>query len=141
MPAKGELRQALMAVGFASGNWLPDAIMQYALPDIDLMSIDLDGLQAKRDRMVTALQEYGYELRVPEATFYLLAKAPIEDDVEFTRRLRADKVLVLPGRTVDMPGYFRISLTATDEMIDRALPVFAEAMGEMGPRAAPTAAR
>jgi hypothetical protein len=25
-----------------------------------------------------------------------------------------------------MPGYFRISLTATDAMIDRALPVFAE---------------
>jgi aspartate aminotransferase len=34
--------------------------------------------------------------------------------------------LVLPGVAVDMPGYFRISLTATDAMIDRALPVFAE---------------
>jgi aspartate aminotransferase len=52
-------------------------------------------------------------------------KAPIQDDVEFARRLREDKVLVLPGHTVDMPGYFRISLTATDGMIDRALPVFA----------------
>jgi aspartate aminotransferase len=128
MPAKGDLRQALMAVGIASGNWLPDAIMQYALPDIDVMSIDLGGLQSKRDRMVTALREYGYELHVPEAAFYLLVKAPIEDDVEFTRRLRTEKVLVLPGRTVDMPGYFRISLTATDAMIDRALPVFARGM-------------
>jgi aspartate aminotransferase len=77
--------------------------MQYALPDIDLMSIDLDGLQVKRDRMVTALREYGYELRVPEATFYLLVKAPIEDDVAFTRRLRAHKVLVLPGRSPAAP--------------------------------------
>jgi aspartate aminotransferase len=127
MPARAELRQAMMAVGLASGNWLPDAIMQYALPDIDLMSIDLAGLQAKRDRMVAALRASGYELPVPQATFYLLVKAPVEDDVEFARRLRRDRVLVLPGRTVDMPGYFRISLTATDEMIDRALPVFAAA--------------
>jgi aspartate aminotransferase len=141
MPAKAELRRALMAVGLASGNWLPDAIMQYALPDIDLMSIDLAGLQSKRDRMVAALRAYGYELHRPEATFYLLVKAPIEDDVEFARRLRRDNVLVLPGRTVDRPGYFRISLTATDDMIDRALPVFAAAMTAAGPRVPPTAFR
>jgi aspartate aminotransferase len=59
------------------------------------------------------------------------------DDVEFARRLREDNVLVLPGRTVDMPGYFRISLTATDGMIDRALPVFAAAMTAAGPRVPP----
>jgi aspartate aminotransferase len=29
---------------------------------------------------------------------------------------------------LELPGYFRISLTATDEMIERALPVFAAAM-------------
>jgi aspartate aminotransferase len=127
MPARAEMRRALLAAGIASGNWLPDAIMQYALPDIDPMSIDLAGLQSKRDRMAAALRAYGYELRLPEATFYLLVKAPMDDDVEFARRLSKDKLLVLPGRTVDMPGYFRISLTATDDMIDRALPVFAAA--------------
>jgi aspartate aminotransferase len=132
MPAKAQLRQAIVAMGFASSNLLPDAIMQYALPDIDLMSIDLAGLQSKRDRMVAALRAYGYELHVPEATFYLLVKSPIEDDVEFARRLRRDNVLVLPGRMVDRPGYFRLSLTATNDMIDRALPVFARALTEGG---------
>jgi aspartate aminotransferase len=134
MPAKAELRRAVMAVGLASANGLPDALMQYALPDIEVMSIDLGGLRSKRDRMVAALQEYGYDLHPPEATFYLLVKAPIEDDVEFARRLRRDNVLVLPGRTVDLPGYFRISLTATDDMIDRALPVFAAAITTAGSR-------
>jgi aspartate aminotransferase len=64
---------------------------------------------------------------------YLLVKAPIDDDVEFARRLRKDKLLVLPGRTVDMPGYFRISLTATDDMIDRALPAFGAARHSNAP--------
>jgi len=67
----------------------------------------------------------------PQATFYVLPKSPIEDDVLFARTLAAQKVLVLPGSAVDMPGYFRISLTATDAMIDRALPVFAEVMSRL----------
>jgi len=33
----------------------------------------------------------------------------------------------LPGSMMEMPGYFRISLTASDEMIRRALPGFAAA--------------
>jgi aspartate aminotransferase len=122
MPGREEVRLAFRAMGAATGNFLPDAIMQYALPEIEQMSIDLDHLQRKRDRMVDALRELGYELNIPEGTFYLLPKSPIEDDVEFTRSLREKKVLVLPGRAVEMPGYFRLSLTATDDMIDRALP-------------------
>jgi aspartate aminotransferase len=130
MPGREDLRLAFLAVGAATGNWLPDAVMQYALPDIEQISIDMDHLQDKRDRMVEALAHYGYELHRPEATFYLLPRSPIPDDLEFARRLRRDKVVILPGRALDMPGYFRLSLTATDDMIDRALPVFASVMAE-----------
>jgi aspartate aminotransferase len=126
MPGHDQVLQAFMVASFSTGNMLPDAIMQYALPEIDTMSIDLDHLQRKRDRVVDALREMGYEVHSPQATFYLLPKAPIENDMLFARTLAAQKVLVLPGVAVEMPGYFRISLTATDAMIDRALPVFAE---------------
>jgi aspartate aminotransferase len=131
MPGRDQVRQAFMVAGFSTSNMLPDAIMQYALPEIDAMSIDLDHLQRKRDRVVDALSEMGYEVHSPQATFYLLPKAPIEDDMLFARTLAAQKVLVLPGTAVDMPGYFRISLTATDVMIDRALPVFAEVISNL----------
>ncbi|TMG34254.1 MAG: aminotransferase class I/II-fold pyridoxal phosphate-dependent enzyme [Chloroflexi bacterium] len=131
MPGRDQVRQAFMVAGFSTGNMLPDAIMQYALPEIDAMSIDLHHLQRKRDRVVDALREMGYEVQSPQATFYLLPKAPIEDDMLFARTLAAQKVLVLPGTAVDMPGYFRISLTATDVMIDRALPVFAEVISNL----------
>jgi len=124
MPHREDLRMAFLATALATGNMLPDAIMQYALPEIETMMIDLADLQAKRDKMVAALGKAGYEVHTPEATFYLLVRSPIPDDIEFTRMLREKKVLVLPGRAVEMPGYFRISLTATNEMIDRALPVF-----------------
>jgi aspartate aminotransferase len=39
-------------------------------------------------------------------------------------------VLVLPGTIVEVPGWFRVSLTASDEMVEASLPRFAAAMHE-----------
>jgi len=35
-------------------------------------------------------------------------------------------VFVLPGSVMNVPDHFRISLTASDEMVERALPAFAQ---------------
>ena len=39
-------------------------------------------------------------------------------------RLADRNVFVLPGSLMNAPAYFRISLTASDDMVERALPVF-----------------
>ena len=59
---------------------------------------------------------------------YLLPRCPRADDWAFAQTLAREKVLVLPGQVVEMPGYFRISLTATDDMVERSLPVFERAL-------------
>ena len=128
MPDRERIRRALLAVAFGHGDLPPDAVMQYALPEIETLSIDIGHLQRKRDRLVAALRDLGYEVHVPEGTFYLLPRTPIEDDVAFTEALARRDVFVLPGTAMEMPGYIRLSLTATDAMIDRALPVFAAAI-------------
>src|SRR5262249_22385612 len=128
LPDRDEVRLTFLAVALAIGTGFPDNIMQFALPEIDRVLIDLESLQAKRGRMVAGLRSCGYEVHPPEATFYLLPRSPDPDDVAFTERLAAAKVLVTPGRALEMPGYLRISLTATDDMIDRALPIFADAL-------------
>jgi aspartate aminotransferase len=61
-----------------------------------------------------------------------MVRAPIEDDVAFAESLNRRKVLVLPGSIVELPGWFRISLTASDEMVERGLPGFAAAFAEAG---------
>jgi aspartate aminotransferase len=81
-------------------------------------------LQRRRDRVVDALRSFGYDLHSPEGTFYLLPTSPDPDDVAFTERLAKEKVYVLPGEVVEMPGRFRISITGNDEMVERALPIF-----------------
>ena len=78
--------------------------------------------------MVKALREAGYELNVPDGTFYVLVRSPWADMDAFVEHLARQGVLVLPGSTFEMPRHFRISVTASDEMIERALPVFASAI-------------
>ncbi|MBW3651862.1 MAG: aminotransferase class I/II-fold pyridoxal phosphate-dependent enzyme [Actinobacteria bacterium] len=127
MPGREEMRKALLVSQF-SGYGVPDAVLQHALPAIEPLCIDLARLQRRRDVMVEALRECGYEVHVPEGTFYLLPRCPTPDDAAFTERLAADDVFVLPGHIVELPGYFRISLTASDEMVERSLPRFAAAI-------------
>jgi aspartate aminotransferase len=127
MPGRERLRRMAMVAALATANAQPDAVMQYALPDIEHITLDLPRLQRRRDRMLGALRGMGYQVHTPEATFYLLPRCPSADDWAFARALAREKVLVLPGEVVEMPGYFRISLTATDDMVERSLAVFERA--------------
>ena len=129
MPDREPLRDAIVMAQIAGGWLFPSAIMQYAIDDLEQLSIDLVELERKRDWFVDELTTMGYDLRSPEGTFYLWLRAPQPDDVAFVERLAEEKVFVLPGTTCESPGHFRISLTATPDMIQRALPVFAKAKG------------
>jgi aspartate aminotransferase len=124
IPNRQPLREAIEVSQIAAGWLFPNAVLQYAIDDLEQLSIDLADLEAKRDRLASELTEFGYDLRVPEGTFYLWVRSPDTDDVAFCRRLADSNVLVLPGTVCEVPGYFRISLTASNDMIDRALPAF-----------------
>ncbi len=127
MPDREALRPALTASQLATGYAFPNALLQHALPELEGLSIDLAHLQRKRDTLVRALREAGYEVHLPEGTFYLLPRSPLADDWAFVERLAEHNILCLPGVVTEAPGYFRISLTANDDMLERALPGFAAA--------------
>jgi aspartate aminotransferase len=128
MPDREAMREALMIAQLTiGGNGVPNAVLQRALGDLEELSVDVKALQRRRDRMVESLQASGYDVHTPEGTFYLLPRSPIEDDVAFTEQLAKDKVFILPGALVEMPGWFRISITGNDDMVERALPIFERA--------------
>jgi aspartate aminotransferase len=111
----------------ASGWGFPNALLQHAIADLEGLSVDVAALQARRDRMVPALRELGYDVSRPEGAFYLMVRSPEPDDLAFTDRLAELGALVMPGTIVECPGWFRISLTASDTMVERGLEAFAEA--------------
>ncbi len=127
LPNREELRGTIELAQMAGGWLFPNALLQHSIDDLENLSIDLIELEKKRDVMADALLEMGYELRLPEGTFYLWVRSPKPDDYQFAATLAEKGVLVLPGSVSEGPGYFRISLTGTMEMIERSLPVFAAA--------------
>jgi aspartate aminotransferase len=125
MPEREELREGIFAAQVATGFAVANALLQHALVDLDPLSVDMKVLQSRRDRMVDALRDMGYELHVPEATFYLMPRSPIDDDARLCDWLGEEGIIAMPGSFLELPGYFRLSLTATDDMIERSLPAFA----------------
>ncbi|WP_242492256.1 aminotransferase class I/II-fold pyridoxal phosphate-dependent enzyme [Agromyces binzhouensis] len=121
------LREAATPVQLAIGWGFPDALMQYSVPALEGVSIDLAELTRKRDRMYGSLQSAGYTLTKPEGTFYLWGRAPGGDAAAFCGALAERGVYLMPGTLFDQPAHFRISLTATMETIERALPALEEA--------------
>jgi len=127
MPDREDLRQRIMVAQLAGGFLFPNALLQHALSDLEKMSIDVSALERRRDRLVPALRDLGFETTMPEGTFYVMARSPIEDDEAFGDFLAEEDVLILPGTVVEVPGWFRISLTASDAMVERSLAGFERA--------------
>ena len=128
MPDRDQLRDAMLVAQTSLGWTFPNALMQYAMGDLEQASIDVPAMQRRRDRIVDALTEMGYEAIRPEGTFYVMVRSPVADDLVFMNRLADEKVFVLPGQMFELPGWFRISLTANDSMVDRSLLGFERAI-------------
>lgn len=127
MPERELLREAIFAAQIATGWAFPNSLTQHALADLERYSIDVDHLERRRDRLVSALSEIGYRVWSPEGTFFMLARAPWPDDLAFAELLAEHGVLVLPGSIFEYPGHFRLSLTASDATIERSLAGFGAA--------------
>ena len=132
MPDRDRLRDDTFLYQTVSGFSFPNADLQHAMADLEPMSIDIPHMQHRRDRIVSELRQMGYETTMPEGTFYIMVRSPIEDDIAFSEILNRHKVLTLPGTIVELPGWLRVSLTASDEMVDIGLPGFRAALTEAG---------
>jgi aspartate aminotransferase len=120
-----------MLLAQVSHGWaFPVAPLQHSIAELDRIGIDVERLQRRRDLLVGALREQGYDVVEPEGTFYIIARSPIPEDQAFFDLLVRHDVFVLPGSVFEMPGWFRLSVTASDDMCERAVPAFAKAIEE-----------
>jgi len=126
-----ELRNATVTAQMALGWCFPNAVMQYAIPDLETLTIDRAALAKRRDRLMDLLERNGIATLRPEGTFYLWNRWPEGNPDELWSVLASRDVFVMPGRIMNAPAYFRMSLTASDEMIERAAPAFEE-LGSLG---------
>lgn len=128
-PEREQIAEELVRWTRIAGYATPTALMQRALPGLLRLRHDLSRLAPLRKRLLEGLLEAGYDYVEPEGGFFAYVRTPSEhaDDFAFVEELAGNGVLALPAPVFHHRGYFRLSLTATEEMLERALPVLAEA--------------
>ncbi len=106
------------------------ALIQRVVKKVQGVTVDVEQYRRKRDFLYQELTRIGYQVVKPQGAFYLFPKSPLEDEVEFVRKLAEKKVLVVPGRGFGLPGYFRISYCLPDSVLEGSISGFEQAYQE-----------
>ena len=103
------------------------ALIQRVVKQVQGVMVDVEQYRRKRDYLYNELTRIGYQVVKPQGAFYFFPKSPLEDEVEFVKKLADEKVLVVPGRGFGLPGYFRISYCLPDSVIEGSIAGFEKA--------------
>jgi len=128
MPHREALRTPIDTAQTFTGLAIANSVLMHGLADLEGLTIDISHLERRRNRLVEMLQSHGYSVHIPEGSFYLFPRSPWDDDWAFCEVLADHDVFCLPGSVFEMPGCFRLSVTASDTMIEHANAGFAAAM-------------
>jgi aspartate aminotransferase len=102
----------------------PTSLMQRAVPRLLSLEHDQAWLLGWRARFVKQLSSFGYRVIPPQATMFIYVKTPDGyEDFGFVEELAAAGMLALPAPIFHHRGYFRLSLTGTEGMLEQALSV------------------
>ena len=103
------------------------ALMQKAVESVQNEIVDIKIYKEKRDFLYDNLTKLGYECVKPDGAFYLFPKTPIADDTKFVSILQQYNILTVPGKGFGKGGYFRISYSVEDWVIEGSIKGFEEA--------------
>lgn len=108
------------------------AVLQRTVADLNDAAVATDIYAGRRKLLLEALDGVGIEYVKPSGAFYVFAKAPGGDDIEFVNYLKKYNILAVPGTGFGGPGYFRLSYCISEDIIKRSAPFFKKAMIERG---------
>ena len=120
---KGALTVANRVLGFVNAPSLFQLVIAQCIDE----QVDIGVYRRNRDLLYDSLRGMGYECGLPQGTFYMFPRSPIEDDAAFCNIAKGHNLLVVPGRSFGAPGYFRIAFCVDYDMIERSLPSFRRA--------------
>ena len=104
------------------------ALMQRIVARLNEAKVNVNIYKKRRDIFMAGLKDAGYDFFTPEGAFYLFCKAPGGDDVSFVKHLQKYNILTVPGVGFGGPGYFRIAYCISENVIEKSIPKFKEAL-------------
>jgi aspartate aminotransferase len=124
-PSRQHLAEELVLWTRITGVATPTSLMQLAVPRLLSLRYDQEWLVKWRKRFVEELSVQGYGVAPPEATMFVYVQNPssYDDDFEFVEVLATSGLLVLPAPVFHHRGFFRLSLTGSEPMLEQALSI------------------
>jgi aspartate aminotransferase len=121
-PERSEASAEMVRWTRITGVCTPTALMQRAVGRLLALRHDQGWLDQWRGRFVDELGKAGYLVVRPDGTLFLYVRTPdSEDDFSFIENLVSRGVLALPAPVFHHAGYFRLALTGSEPMLERAL--------------------
>ncbi len=124
MPEWEEVYAGVCGAGRALGYVCAPALFQQLVKRVYNQTSNISVYKLNRDRLLSALEEYGYEVVKPDGAFYMFVKALEPDAKRFAERAKQFELLLVAGDDFEAPGYVRISYCVSPQMILRSLPAF-----------------
>lgn len=115
---------AVCGAGRALGYVCAPSLFQQVIARCIGETSDVSIYKKNRDRLYSALTEYGYRCIKPDGAFYLFVEALEEDAGAFAERAKEYELLLVPSDSFGVSGFVRISYCVSPEQIENALPSF-----------------
>jgi aspartate aminotransferase len=134
VPQKMEDRELVLAGLVLSTRILgyvnAPALMQRVVAGLESDDFDLSVYKKRMDLFYGGLTSMGYEMERPGGGFYLFVKVPGGSDVDYVNQLMKFNILAVPGSGFGRKGYMRLAFCVEEDIIERALPKFRQALDE-----------
>ena len=99
-------------------------LMQLTVGRCADLTSQLEVYERNKDRLFTALTEYGFSCVEPGGSFYMFPRSLEPDDVAFCKKATELDLFLVPGTAFGCPGHFRLAYCVPEERVTVALPKF-----------------
>lgn len=107
-----------------TGHNCPPSIIQLAVAEVLELTSDLSVYEKNMNILYKELTGLGFECVKPGGTFYMFPKALEEDAVAFSEKAKKYDLILVPGDSFGVKGYFRIAYCIATEKVERSLEAF-----------------
>ena len=107
-----------------TGHNCPPSIIQLAVAEVLDLTSDLSVYETNMNILYQELTDLGFTCEKPGGTFYMFPKALEEDAVAFSEKAKKYDLILVPGDSFGVKGYFRIAYCIGTEKVERSLDAF-----------------
>lgn len=103
------------------GHNCPPSIIQLGVAQVLDKTADLSVYETNRNLLYNELIKLGFTCVKPGGTFYIFPKALEEDAKVFCEKALKYDLILVPGDTFGVPGFFRMAYCIDTEKVERSL--------------------